>query len=345
MYHRYNSRVRRRDEAAEPFVWADGVRVADTTIWCDAPRLHAVSFVSHAGVRVWRRRARPGTRVVASEPTVRIARALGAQVADVDVLTPRFGRPFALGRLRLELLPSGRAPGAAQLSVQRDGRTVVYAGELNPTPGRTVEKPQVRACEAIALAAPLAPYLRALPARHECEAQLIATIDRALSDGKTALVLTSVLGSAGEIAALLDGRALRIEAHRRIQRVLAACGQQVSSLRRTPGPRVILWPLELHASPALARVPDVTRILVSGHALDAEAARRVRADDAVALADHGDLPSLLEHVRESGARDVYFSAGLTDEVAQAFRKRRLRVHALCAPAQLGLFPAPAGRHA
>jgi hypothetical protein len=71
--------------------------------------------------------------------------------------------------------------------------------------------------------------------------------------------------------------------------------------------------------------------------LAADAARRLGVEAAFPLSDHGDLPSLLAYAQASGARDVYFTAGLTEEVARAFRAKKLRVHPLTAPAQMGLF--------
>src|SRR6185369_2245653 len=71
---------------------------------------------SHA--RAPRLRGAGDCRVITTERT-RLLRAVEitpkGQAADI-LVTP-FGRPFALGRLRLELLPSGHAPGAAQLYV------------------------------------------------------------------------------------------------------------------------------------------------------------------------------------------------------------------------------------
>jgi hypothetical protein len=69
-----------------------------------------------------------------------------------DALVPRFGRPFALGRARLELLPAGGIPGAAELLVELGGWRGLYAGELARQAGG--EPVQVRACDALVVDAP-----------------------------------------------------------------------------------------------------------------------------------------------------------------------------------------------
>ncbi|MGZ3407774.1 MAG: hypothetical protein ACXVAN_15090, partial [Polyangia bacterium] len=189
------------------FVWSDGVRIGDTNIWCDARRCpaEATAFVSHA--RAPRLRGGAECRVVTTERT-RVRRAVEVTPrGTAGMLVTPFGRPFALGRLRLELLPSGHVPGAAQLYVELDGRRVAYCGPLNPAPGRFAEAPQVRAAEALCLDAPLLACARKLPPRAEAEAQLLAAVERARDDGVTPVVLAPPLGGAQEVVALLGAAA------------------------------------------------------------------------------------------------------------------------------------------
>src|SRR5262249_52021698 len=117
---------------------------------------------------------------------------------------------------RLELLPSGHVPGAAQLYVDVDGRRVAFCGPLNPSPGRFAEAPQVRAADALCVEAPLAASGRRLPPRAEAEAQLVAAVERALDDAVTPVVLAPALGAAQDVVALLAAAALPVRVHTRI---------------------------------------------------------------------------------------------------------------------------------
>jgi hypothetical protein len=303
------------------FVWADGVHVAGTRIWCDAPRAQAVSFLSHAGMA--QPAHRRSARVLCSERTLKLLAAVGRAPPDETLVAPT-GRPFALGRARLELLPSGRLPGATQLLVQLDGRTVLYAGEVAPRGGRLAEPLQLRGCDALAVAAPLD---RALPERAVAEARLVAAVRAALDDGATPVVLAPALGLAEEVAALLDEAGVPVRVHARVAAWLAAyrrAGVAAPAPRRLRGaparplePGVaIVWPLEAAAELRLA------------------SARIVPADE---LSARADLPSLVELAVATGARDVFVSGGLSDETARALGRRRLRAHALGPPLQMGLF--------
>jgi len=333
--------VRERSAKHQAFVWSDGVQIEGTSIWCDARRRQELCFVSHAHLPLtWRGDGR--ARVLATERTLALRRALGGAVP-ADVLPSPFCRPVALGRLRLELLPSGHVPGAAQLLVEQPGRTVLYGGDVNPLPGRLAEPPQVRACEALALEAPLAPLLSALPPRAEVEAQLVLAVRAALDDGVTPIVLAPSLGGAMEVCALLHEAGVPLRVHRRLSPILAVLratgapvGQPLALRSAPPVGEALVWPLEMRDSPALRKLVRARLLLAAGEALASDAARRHCVHAAFALSDHGDLPSLVAFASSTGARDVYFTAGLTDEVASVFRKKKLRVHALQAPAQLPL---------
>ncbi|MEO6953722.1 MAG: hypothetical protein ABI321_18105 [Polyangia bacterium] len=128
---------------------AAATHLRGTAIWCDAARAGAVSFVSRADVPLGRGRAE---RVVATEETAGLCRRLGRAFA--DPLLPRFGRPFAIGRLRLELLPSGRSAGAAQLHVELGSWRGVYAGSVWPRAGLGALPLQVRPCDELVLDGP-----------------------------------------------------------------------------------------------------------------------------------------------------------------------------------------------
>jgi putative mRNA 3-end processing factor len=358
---------------SDAFQFSDGVRIAGSNVWCDARRCpgEAVVFVSHARAP---RLTGPGdARVVTTERT-RILRAVevtprgtaargpstpakarNAPAKSVPaersgvIVTP-FGRPFALGRLRLELLPSGHVPGAAQLYVELDGRRVAYCGPLNPQPGRFAEAPQVRAAEALCLDAPLAPYLRRLPPRAESEAALVAAVEAALDDDVTPVVLAPALGAAGDVLALLGAAGLPMRAHPRIAAFAEAyirigIALRLPTLKRFRGSpargEAVVWPLELRAAPAVARLKNARLFVAAGAALDPDCAARLRVDAAFPLADHGDLPSLVAHARAAEAESVWLTSGFSDEVARVFAQAGITAHALAprrAMQQMTLFP-------
>jgi hypothetical protein len=129
--------VARRKTRAQvaPVTWRDGVHLTGTPIWCDARRRRDVCFVSGA--------SRVGAghgQLIATPETLALIGAKGQLGVPVH-------RPFTLGTLRLELIPSGRGLGGAALHVDAGDHSVLYAGEIR--------KADVRAADAVVVASPV----------------------------------------------------------------------------------------------------------------------------------------------------------------------------------------------
>jgi hypothetical protein len=146
--------VARRKTRAQvaPVTWRDGVHLTGTPIWCDARRRRDVCFVSSASRSPFILERVPAGRAGAS----RVGAGHGQLIATPETLAligakGQLGvpvhRPFTLGTLRLELIPSGRGLGGAALHVDAGDHSVLYAGEIR--------KAGVRAADAVVVASPV----------------------------------------------------------------------------------------------------------------------------------------------------------------------------------------------
>ncbi len=131
-----------------PVTWRDGVHLTGTPIWCDARRRQNVCFVSSADrIPV----AEHGQLIATPITLALLAPKAGGGLGAGHLAVP-LRRPFTLGTLRLELIPSGRGYGAAALHADSRGRTVLYAGPIRTVDER--EAAEVRASDAVVVAAP-----------------------------------------------------------------------------------------------------------------------------------------------------------------------------------------------
>ena len=125
--------------------WRDGVHLTNTPIWCDARRRRDVCFVSSAD-----RVGRTGHgQLIATPLTLALLGASGGGHLGVPL-----HRRFTLGTTRLELIASGRGPGAAALVVDVEGKPVVYAGAVRTASAPGLETAEVRECHAVVVSAP-----------------------------------------------------------------------------------------------------------------------------------------------------------------------------------------------
>jgi putative mRNA 3-end processing factor len=299
--------------------WSGGVHIQGTRLWCDAARANGVTFVSGADVALRGR----WERLLTTERTQQLAKLDG-------VLPATFGRPFAMGRARIELLPAGRLPGSAQLRAEVDGRVVLYAGAVNPMGGRLAEPAQLRGCDELIVAAPLAAAGLALPPRAEVEAQLVEAVRSVLSVGEVPLILAPALGLAAEVVALLAAAGVPMRVPARLGALLASYAKlgvpapaRVPRLnaRAVPVEEAVVWPLNAPPPPKL----DRARVLAVG------------PRERFPLADSCDLPALLDFAAACDARQVYLLNGYQDDVARAFARKKLRLSPLGPPQQQPLF--------
>jgi putative mRNA 3-end processing factor len=211
--------------------WRDGVHLTGTPIWCDARRRRDVCFASSAD-----RIGRAGHgQLIATPLTLAL---LGASAG--GHLGVPLHRRFTLGTVRLELIASGRGPGAAALWADIAGKTVLYAGAIRGDA-------EVRKCDALVVGAPVAARKQAVVKK-----AIDKTLDWAkkeLAAGRRPVILVETALDGLEVAAqfsepLAASRAIR-EALQRVHELGASApaalrGVQVGSPGKQPRPTVWL---------------------------------------------------------------------------------------------------------
>ena len=196
----------RRPRAAAPtasVTWRDGVHLTGTPIWCDARRRRDVCFVSSAD-----RIGKAGHgQLIGSPLTLALLGATGGGHLAVPL-----NRRFTLGTVRLELIDSGRGPGAAALYVDIAGKTVLYAGAIRANA-------EVRTCDAVVVNAAYAQQVP--PLSHEID-RTIEWTKRELAAGRRPILLVETTLDGLEVGmqlatggiALAGGRPIREAAQR-----------------------------------------------------------------------------------------------------------------------------------
>jgi len=291
-----------------------GVHVRGTVLWCDARHAREVCFLS--GVRLGAAAARRHRQVVTTAATARL---LGR--ADTDVLPAPFGRPFHLGRLRLELFPSGAAPGAASLLCEEGGRRVVYAGALAARKLRTAEAMDVRRADIVVLHAEHEPG-------HTAGA-LEPLIDWIAAE-ETPVVLGALGGELEELAAELGARGLALRGHPALVAAVRAyrkLGADLRPIAARGGKGAILWPISVALPDGLATVGRRARVGSAAVPHDVSFAWSVLADSA----------ALRAYLAATGAREVYLVGPAAESTALDLRASGLDARALGPPRQLSLF--------
>lgn len=318
------------------FEHVGGIHLTDSILWCDADRKNGLNFLSSAlAGDIGKNR-----RVLATEATERIvARGKGK----LDVLTAPYDKPLTVGELKLSLHPSGHMLGGAQLRIEREGRVVVYAGEIWARPSVTALAAVTIPCQAIALPATYGRRPFTFPPREEVLEALRTFIDGTLAARRTPVLLTPPIGIGQELLATLGRAGYKLRVHRQVAdvaKIYEALGIAMPAHKRFSSRvargEVLLLPLILRAS-VEAQVPDARVALVGPKGIDAGYVHRLGVADAFPLSNVADRADLLQFVQATGAEEVFLTGGYIDELGEDLRDQGLRVHGLLPREQLELF--------
>src|SRR5581483_6522918 len=155
-----------RPMSAEVEITNAGMRVAESPLFLDARRPRELSFVSHAHSDHVARH----DRVIATAATAHLMAVRTGRRA--PVVTAPYGQSFDLGSLRLSLHPAGHVRGSAQILVRREGRRILYTGDLGLSPSITAEAAEVVPCDVLILEATFGHPRYRIPPRHQALAQV-----------------------------------------------------------------------------------------------------------------------------------------------------------------------------
>jgi putative mRNA 3-end processing factor len=303
--------------------WRDGVHLTGTPLWCDARRRRDICFVSSAD-----RVGRTGHgQLIASPLTLALLGASGALLGGGHLGVPRHRR-FTLGTVRLELIASGRGPGGAALFVDITGKTVLYAGAIrtHAIAAAGVEAAEVRACDALVVAAPYGKPEHAFAPLAQLIDDTLAWAAAELAAGRRPVLLVETALDGLEVAMCLAHAGIAIAGARPIREAaqrastLDAVALATAKLQiAAPGkePRAIVW-LARDASglaKALGEHPHTSRAAWPNAAGRAE---------------------LLAWIESANAREVFVTGACAEDIAAALGPR---ARVIGPPTQMTLFEA------
>ncbi|MBC8132846.1 MAG: MBL fold metallo-hydrolase [Deltaproteobacteria bacterium] len=340
--------TRERNVLARSFQFRGGTRINGTVIACDATSGGDLLFLSNALAlgRYPRRRGRTRSsraQILTTTETLALSGTEGDRLR-TRALVVAAGRPFTLGALRLELLPSGHLPGATVLSCETGSRRILYAGAARlGTPAWGAAPGAVRAADALCIDATFGHPRFKFLSREEAEATACQFVRASRDAGCAPVLLAASFGPAQDIAPALAAAGWRLRGHRSTIAAAAAyrrAGVTLPAIARFSGAlaadEVLLWPAAERDAGRLGQLGPTRVAWVSGWAADAGATARLTADVFIPYSSHADFAGLMSYVVATGAREVATEHGFAEDFAAALRERDIDAYVVGPPQQIPL---------
>ncbi|MEM7008368.1 MAG: hypothetical protein AAF462_04465, partial [Thermodesulfobacteriota bacterium] len=191
--------------------YQNGTHLVGTELWFDAKKKVPLSFISSADIEKF---SAP-EKILATPQTIKF---LEKKIKKPVVLPCPYYRPFALGNLQVELVPSGTMLGAAQMIIDKGDKTLLYSGDINLKHLPTTDPAYTKHCDVLVLKCPYGTADYKFPNLDKSMESLINFINDAVSDGQTPVLLTDPVGVAQDIINELSVKEFRLSVHKTIHK-------------------------------------------------------------------------------------------------------------------------------
>lgn len=318
-------------------VYRGGIWLPELGLWMDPHKRKPFAVISHAhGDHVARHEC-----FLATPETIALIRVRnGNAFADRGVAL-LFGEVYQGKGYRIQLYPAGHVLGSAMVHLTTEGgETFLYTGDFKTRVGLSAEAIQIPQANTLVMETTFGkPNYVFPPFESTCE-QVHAFCDRALSVGKTPVLLAYSLGKAQEVLKLVEARSQPIMVHRTIQelnQVYRYFGIDLPTTR--PLDFLNMRDCIVVMPPAvLKKLPrkNCSIAMVSGWGIDDSAKYRYGVDEVIPLSDHADYPDLLQFVDTVGAEEIYTTHGWEREFAATLRQKAYSAWSLSKDDQMEL---------
>ena len=259
---------------------------------------------------------------------------------------------FTLGTLRLELIASGRGPGAAALHVEGAGTKLLYAGPVRPYHGTRVAAADVRACDTLVVDAPFGASRKKFPALDDVIDKVLAWTRKQLAAARRPILLVDSALDGLEVANVLAAEGFAVAGAKPIRdtaaRMSALDSSAVLRKKTTNGtsgrsahavPVITAPTKELIATVWLDAHRDAPRTITDlPHAAALIAGRPPSENQATEIhfpwTHAADRASLLEWIEATRAKEIFVTGASAEAIVKALGER---AKFLGPPQQMSLF--------
>jgi len=315
-----------------------GIHLRGTSLWFDSVKKSKFSFISNANIGKFS----PSEKVIATPETLRL---IEMKIKNSVALACPYNRPFTIGSVEAELIPSGYMPGAAQIEIKTAGRSILYTGDISLKRSLTAEPIRIKGCPMVILkcknGAPKYDFPRAEDVMESISEFIIDT----LTAGSVPVLLVQTPGIAEDLIKRLGEAGHTVSVHRSILATVRIYqefgigfkGCEPFGPNRTEG-RVAVFPLR-KGSKALNAIRNRKVAVVTEASPDEYSGIKTLYGAGAVFplslrAGYGDLIKFAEAVRPE---KIFLIGAHGGDFARILRKKGFEAVPLEKPTQLKLF--------
>ncbi|MCZ6555206.1 MAG: MBL fold metallo-hydrolase [Candidatus Dadabacteria bacterium] len=316
----------------------EGIHLKGTDLWFDSKKKAGLSFISNANISKFT----PSEKIIATPETIKF---LDKKIKKSVVLACPFYRPFALGNLQVELVPSGHMLGSSQIIVDKGDKTLIYTGDINLKKLPTVEPAYTKHCDVLVMKCTygLPDYI--FPTFDESIEPLIRFINETLSSDSTPVILVEPVGKAQDIIKVLGENGFKLSLHKSVYKATKIYEEvgiefrDYELFRPTDiEEKIVIIPPDKIESNNIKNIKRKKVAIIIEWAVEEKSAIKsaFKANEAFTFSNHAGYNELLQYVEYVSPEKVYLIDKHAIEFAGSLQKKGYQAMALEKPTQLNL---------
>ena len=318
--------------------YQNGTHLIGTELWFDAKKKVPLSFISSADTDKFT----PPEKILATPETIKF---LEKRIKKPVVLPCPYYRPFALGNLQVELVPSGTMLGAAQMIIDKGNKTLLYSGDINLKLLPTTDPAYTKHCDVLVLKCPFGTSDYKFPSLDKSMELLVKFANDALSNGQTPVLLTDPLGVAQDLMKELTEMELKLSVHKTIHKftkVYEELGIKFGNYELfTPSQyeeKVVLFPHDELFSKDIQAIKQKRTCYISEFTTEEKPMFKseLNVDELINFSNRADYDDLLEFVDLVKPEKVYLIEDNANQFAHVLEQKGYEVISFEKPTQLDL---------
>lgn len=318
--------------------YKNGIHLKGTELWFDSKKKVPLSFISSANIEKFT----PPEKILATPETITF---LEKKIKKPVVLACPYYRPFALGDIEVELVPSGTMLGSSQMILDKGDRTLLYSGDINIKKIPTTDPAYTKHCDVLIMKCRYGLKEYQFPSFDQSIKQVISFVEETMASGSTPVLAVEPVGKAQDIIKTIGDMGYKLSLEKSIYKFTQIYEKfginlgDYSQLKPSEDyRRVVMIPTSEMSSDEVAHLKK-KKVAIVAESTEVEKPAiksKYNADVVITLSNHADFNDLIEFVDLVNPEIVYLVEENANQFAHVLNDRGYEAISLEDPTQLDL---------
>jgi len=320
-------------------IYNEGIQLSGTDLWFDAKKKVNLSFISNANIS-----SLPlHDRIIATPETLKL---IESKTSGSIALSCPYNRPFTLGKVRIELIPSGYSLGASQIIAEFEGKRIVYTGDLKVRYSETSKFIEIRRCDVLIMKCRYGLPEYHFSPQEMVNKQIYEFSKESLYFNYTPVIFIDIFGKTQDLIIYLGNKNLKLSIHKSIYNYVelySNLGFEFKNAEKFKAKdiknKVLIFPLHQRAVKRIEQINKKRTCVVTGLAKGNEIIVRstFKVDMAYAMSNHAGYDELVQYVEIVKPKEILLIEGYCVEFANKLKSLGYNAKPIEHQIQLKLF--------